>query len=157
MIQYYTIAQRIIDLIGEEWVKQGHELTGAFRKGMSFEIEGETINIYDNTDRGYGKILEQGVPSERIPFSPRSGARTSKYIQGLARYAQARMGADDKTALSIAFAIAYNHKKEGMPTEASKRFSSTGRRVGFVEDSEKFIDQFLEQEVYKQLEPILQL
>lgn len=135
MIQYDTIAQRIIDLIGEEWVKQGHELTGDFRKKMTYEIDKDIIRIYDNTDRGYGKILEHGVPAERIPFSPGSGARTSKYIQGLVRYAKARLGADDKTALSIAFAIAYKHKEGGMPTEASKRFSQTGHRVGFVEDS----------------------
>jgi hypothetical protein len=51
------------------------------------------------------------------------------------------MGVDDKAALSIAFAIAYKHKAEGMPTAASNRFSQTGKRTQFVEDATKEIDE----------------
>lgn len=146
-----NIAQEIIQLIGDEWIKQGHDLTGAFVQGLSYEIVDNIIYIYDTTNSGYGKILNAGVSADRIPFSPGSGAKTSKYIQGLVRYARLRMGASDKDALSIAFAIAHKHKKEGMPTEDSIRFSSTGKRTQFVEDAtqevdkivEKYMDQFV--------------
>jgi hypothetical protein len=74
-----------------------------------------------------------GVTAARIPYSPGSGAKTSKYIDGLIRYAKQRMGASDKEAKGIAFAIASRHKKEGMPTVASAKFSSTGKRTGFIE------------------------
>lgn len=146
-----NIAQEIIQLIGDEWIKQGHDLTGAFVQGLSYEIVDNIIYIYDTTNSGYGKILNAGVSADRIPFSPGSGAKTSKYIQGLVRYARLRMGASDKDALSIAFAIAHKHKKEGMPTQESARFSSTGKRTQFVEDAtqevdkivEKYMDQFV--------------
>lgn len=146
-----NIAQEIIQLIGDEWIKQGHDLTGAFVQGLSYEIVDNIIYIYDTTNSGYGKILNAGVSADRIPFSPGSGAKTSKYIQGLVRYAKLRMGANDKDALSIAFAIAHKHKKEGMPTEDSARFSKTGKRTQFVEDAttevdkivEKYMDQFV--------------
>jgi hypothetical protein len=43
------------------------------------------------------------------------------------------MNASDKEALGIAFAIASKHKREGMPTRSSARFSQTGKRTGFIE------------------------
>jgi hypothetical protein len=143
--KYDDIARKVIDLIADEWIKQGHDLTGAFREKMGYEVERTMdtirINIYDNTANSYGAILNKGVTADRIPFSPGSGAKTSKYIQGLVRYAKLRMGVDDKAALSIAFAIAYKHKAEGMPTAASSRFSQTGKRTQFVEDATKEIDE----------------
>jgi hypothetical protein len=55
------------------------------------------------------------------------------------------MGKSDKEAKGIAFAIASKHKKEGMPTKGSVRFSKTGKRTGFIEqaldkNSQKFIE-----------------
>ena len=128
-------------LIAEEWIAQGHNLSGAFIEAIQSEVEqsgGNTIiSWYDTTERGYGAILNRGVTHEKIPFSPGSGAKTSKYIAGLFRYVKLRMAvSDDKQALGIAFAIAYKHKKEGMPTKDSAIYSSTGRRIGFIEDME---------------------
>jgi hypothetical protein len=55
------------------------------------------------------------------------------------------MGKSEKEAKSIAFAIASKHKKEGMPTKTSARFSKTGKRTGFIEqaldkNSQKFVE-----------------
>jgi hypothetical protein len=156
-----NIAQEIIQLIGDEWIKQGHDLTGAFVQGLSYEIVDNIIYIYDTTNSGYGKILNAGVSADRIPFTTnsersergweKSPFKTSKYIQGLVLYAKLRKGANDKDALSIAFAIAHTQKKEGMPTKDSARFSKTGKRTQFVEDAttdvdkivEKYMDQFV--------------
>jgi len=151
MSVYTDIAQHIIDLISEEWRRQGHDLTGAFTKGLTYKVDENqneiNINIYDNTERGYGVILNKGVPAANIPYSPGSGARSSRYIAGLANYAKLRMGADDKTALSIAFAIAAKHKREGMPLPGTVRYSSTGKRTQFVEDATADIRGYVEKKL----------
>jgi hypothetical protein len=76
-----------------------------------------------------------GVTAARIPYTPGSGRKTSKYIDGLINYVKLRMGKSDKEAKGIAFAIASRHKKEGMPTKASAKFSSTGKRTGFIDEA----------------------
>ena len=140
MDKYDDIARKVIDLIADEWIKQGHDLTGAFRERMQSEIvqsyESTKINIYDTTERGYGIILNRGVRPENIKY-PFARAR----IAGLTRYFKLRKGLDDKEALSAAFATAAKHKKEGMPTKDSEVFSQTGKRTQFVEDATKEIDE----------------
>lgn len=154
MIDFDNIARRAIQAIGEEWMKQGHDLTGKFRESIAYKIRTEGgstfIDITDGTESGYGVILNKGVPAERIPYNPGSGAGKSKYITGLANYAKLRMGASDKDAVSIAFAIATKHKREGMPTKASERFSQTGKRTRFVEDTIERIDDIVNEEIGKE-------
>lgn len=152
-------AKRIIEAIKNEWVLQGHHLTGGFEDKLSYEIVTEenkvTLFIYDNTARVHGKILNKGVPAEKIPFSPGSGKKESKYIQGLAKYAKLRMGATDKEALSIAFAIAYTHLEEGMPSQGSYKYSKTGKRTEFVDDATvdmSEVENILRSELFKVLE-----
>lgn len=59
------------------------------------------------------------------------------------------MGKSEREAQRIAFAIASKHKREGMPTKASRRFSKTGKRTGFIEqaldDIEPQLAQLIEQ------------
>lgn len=152
MIDFVQIAKSAIQYIGDEWEAQGHNMTGAFRQDMRYEIERGTdsvkIRVYDGTERGYGKILDDGVPADRIPFTPGvSRAKRSKYIQGLIGYAKQRMGAADKDAISIAFAIAHKHAQEGMPTKASERFSRTGARTRFVEAVSDRIKEMVKKEI----------
>jgi len=128
------ISTMAITAVVNEWKAQGHNLSG---KAIS---EIETVTKFQiNELRITGLVLDymainnSGVTADRIPYTPNSGRPPSKYIQGLIQYAKRRMGASDKEAKSIAFAIASKHKKEGMPTRASARFSSTGKRTGFLE------------------------
>lgn len=135
-----------------EWRRQGHELTGKAAQSIEEQIErkanGINIQFYI---QDYMANINQGVPSNRIPFSPGSGARSSKYIQGLTRYARLRFGANIREAQSIAFAIAHKHLREGMPSIGSKRFSKSGRRTGFIEEGlqseEEKIGQLIENAV----------
>jgi len=140
------ISTLAITAVVNEWKAQGHNLTG---KAIS-EIE-TIVKFQVNELQITGLVLDymainnQGVTADRIPYYPGSGRKTSKYIDGLIEYAKKRMGESDKEAKSIAFAIASKHKKEGMPTRASARFSSTGRRTGFIEialekNNAKFIE-----------------
>jgi hypothetical protein len=140
------IAQMAIDAVANEWKAQGHNLTGSAVKQMETFVKFE-INtlIIEGLVPDYMAINNQGVPANKIPYYPGSGNKTSKYISGLIEYAKKRMGKSDKEAKSVAFAIASKHKREGMPTKASARFSSTGRRTGFIEialekNSQKFIE-----------------
>ena len=84
-------------------------------------IEGRKIEIWLNS---YGIALDQGVPPDRIPFTEPSGrGGRSKYIEGLQRFAQLKLGvSDNRESLSIAFAIARKHKKVGMPVKGPTQF-----------------------------------
>jgi hypothetical protein len=135
-----------ISVVANEWRLQGHELTGAAVKQMETMVRME-INtlIIEGFVPDYMAINNSGVTAARIPYTPNSGRPPSKYISGLIDYVKRRMGKSDKEAKSIAFAIASKHKKEGMPTKGSVRFSTTGKRTGFIEqaldkNSLKFIE-----------------
>lgn len=132
------LAKEISDMailaVVNEWKAQGHNLTGKAIQDINTVIKmqlNELVIIGMVND--YMAINNQGVPSDRIPYTPNSGRPPSKYITGLIQYAKKRMGASDKDAKSIAFAIASKHKQEGMPTIKSARYSSTGKRTGFIE------------------------
>jgi hypothetical protein len=135
-----------ITVVANEWRAQGHELSGSAVKQMETVIT-EEINaiVIEGLVPDYMAINNSGVTAARIPYTPNSGRPPSKYISGLIDYVKRRMGKSDKEAKSIAFAIASKHKKEGMPTKGSVRFSTTGKRTGFIEqaldkNSPKFIE-----------------
>jgi hypothetical protein len=135
-----------ITVVANEWRAQGHELSGSAVKQMETFVRME-INtlIIEGFVPDYMAINNSGVTANRIPYTPNSGRPPSKYISGLIDYVKRRMGKSDKEAKSIAFAIASKHKKEGMPTKTSARFSKTGKRTGFIEqaldkNSAKFIE-----------------
>lgn len=140
------ISNLAIEVIAMEWRAQGHELTGSAVKQMETFVKVEVNAIViEGLVPDYMAINNRGVPADKIPYYPGSGRKTSKYIDGLIEYAKKRMGKSDKEAKSVAFAIASKHKKEGMPTKASARFSKTGRRTGFIEialdkNSQKFME-----------------
>lgn len=133
-------------VVANEWKAQGHNLTGSAIKQMETMVKFQ-INtlIVEGLIPDYMAYNNSGVKAEKIPYYPGSGNKTSKYIDGLMRYAKLRLGKSDKESKSIAFAIASKHKKEGMPTKASVKYSSTWKRTGFIEtaldkNSQKFIE-----------------
>jgi hypothetical protein len=136
-----------ITVVANEWRAQGHELSGSAVKQMETVIT-EEINaiVIEGLIPDYMAINNQGVPSNKIPYYPGSGRKTSKYIDGLIDYVKRRMGKSDKEAKGIAFAIASKHKLEGMPTKNSViKHSKTGRRTGFIEIAlEKSSPKFIE-------------
>jgi hypothetical protein len=135
-----------ITVVANEWRAQGHELSGSAVKQMETVIREEIASIViEGYVPDYMAINNSGVKANRIPYTPNSGRPPSKYISGLIDYVKRRMGKSDKEAKGIAFAIASKHKKEGMPTKGSVRFSTTGKRTGFIEqaldkNSPKFIE-----------------
>lgn len=123
--------QKLVD----EFIAQGHHLTGAFENSL----HGTVLNTGRQTRlvgqmANYGIYVNYGVKSANIPYGgggARSGAGTSKYITGLINYWKLR-GLGDKEATRAAFATAHVHKKEGMPSVGSYRFTSTGQRRTFI-------------------------
>ena len=120
----------------DEFTAQGHKMTGAIVKDIEYqkEYKGKSL-ILTGKMYPYGMIVQAGVTADKIPYDPnrRTGAGTSKYIQALILYAKQRMGArSDASAKSIAFAIARTHKKEGMPTKGSHKYSKTGKRKDWI-------------------------
>jgi len=135
-----------ISVVANEWRTQGHELSGSAVRQMETLVKMEVNTlIIEGLVPNYMAINNSGVMANRIPYTPNSGRPPSKYISGLIDYVKRRMGKSDKEAKGIAFAIASKHKREGMPTKGSVRFSTTGKRTGFIEqaldkNSPKFIE-----------------
>lgn len=119
----------LAELLKEEMRQQlkiaNHIMTGELVESIESRIlstiEGRKIEIWLNS---YGIALDQGVPPEKIPFTEPSGrGGRSKYIEGLQRFAQLKLGVtDNRKSLGIAFAIARKHKKVGMPVKGPTQF-----------------------------------
>lgn len=119
----------LAELLKEEMRQQlkiaNHIMTGDLVESIESRIlstiEGRKIEIWLNS---YGIALDQGVPPDKIPFTEPSGrGGRSKYIEGLQRFAQLKLGVtDNRKSLGIAFAIARKHKKVGMPVKGPTQF-----------------------------------
>ena len=117
----HEIGKIVVAAVRNAFDIQGHNLTGALSKSIEYEVQAQTdAASIEFRLLNYGMVLNYGVAPERIPFTPNSGAKNSKYIDGLKMFAKLRFGANDKEALSIAFAIAHKHKKFGMPIDKTK-------------------------------------
>ena len=154
-----VIAEKVRLDLATELEEQGHRLSGKLEKSISYEILQEPnafVIAFDYLK--YGIYVNNGVSPQNIPYSGRTGrGGTSKYIQALIDYAKARGMTKPKSA---AFAIAAKHKREGMPTKASRRFSANGRRTGFqnqvIEDTQKAIPKLIDEVMFKQLRIIFE-
>lgn len=123
------LLNNLAELLKEEMRQQlkiaNHIMTGDLVESIESRIlstiEGRKIEIWLNS---YGIALDQGVPPDRIPFTEPSGrGGRSKYIEGLQRFAQLKLGVtDNRKSLGIAFAIARKHKKVGMPVKGPTQF-----------------------------------
>ena len=123
------LLNNLAELLKEEMRQQlkiaNHIMTGDLVESIESRIlstiEGRKIEIWLNS---YGIALDQGVPTDRIPFTEPSGrGGRSKYIEGLQRFAQLKLGVtDNRKSLGIAFAIARKHKKVGMPVKGPTQF-----------------------------------
>lgn len=136
MINEKEIIEIISDLIKQDistkLKEQGHNNTGSLLNSISYKITQTADSIItDFYMNNYGNIVDFGVRANRIPYRRGSGAKKSKYIDGLINYFQSK-GLSDAESKRAAFATATIHKREGMPTKASSRFSKTGERTGFI-------------------------
>jgi hypothetical protein len=135
---------------------QGHKMTGALNDSIEYKVNATMDSVMlEFLMLDYGMIQNFGVTPERIPFNPGSGAKSSKYIDGLKRFAKIKLGKNDKEAERVAFAIAYKQKQEGMPTRGSYKYSSTGKRTGAVLDALKDSEDEVQKLINKAFEELL--
>ena len=123
------LLNNLAELLKEEMRQQlkiaNHIMTGELVESIESRIlstiEGRKIEIWLNS---YGIALDQGVPPDRIQLTEPSGrGGRSKYIEGLQRFAQLKLGVTyNRESLGIAFAIARKHKKVGMPVKGPTQF-----------------------------------
>ena len=142
------IGQIAVEAVKLELAAQGHRLTGKLIDSVTYQVkQTATGTLIEGLMLDYGIPVNTGVPASNIPYSGsrRGGGKASKYIAGLKLFAQLRFRVPEKEALRIAFAIANKHKKGGMPTQNSKRFSSTGKRTGAIQDGLESIDDKIQE------------
>lgn len=119
----------IFKQLAVELERQGHKLTGALLESFEAKIQKKTEDTLtiEFLMLNYGLSLNNGIKPEKIPYTiggaPRGG--TSKYIEGLIKFAKLRFSADQRRATQIAFAIATKQKREGYPL--------TGK-IGFIDN-----------------------
>lgn len=125
--ELYKGAKNLINqLLIEEFRAQGHSLTGRTEEsfdGIITDERGEAVMEGIMVD--YAKYVKDG-------FGPESA--TMKQFPFLVEYFQKR-GYETKEAKRFAAATIKKWQQEGMSTQASKRFSKTGARQGFVESA----------------------
>ncbi len=109
--------QIIIDELAKSFNKERHFLTGKLIDDIATDVEVKKGGfVVSYLTYKYGVYLNNGVTAARIPYTRGSGAARSLYIEGLMKYVRLRMGiSDEKTVKSVAFAIATEQKKRGMP------------------------------------------
>lgn len=141
------IGEIAVEYVRNEYAAQGHTLTGDLLDSIEAKVKAtNTGAIIEGYLLDYGVPVNTGVPSTNIRYNPnkRTGAKVSNYIAGLQMFAELRFRVPKKEALRIAFAIARKHKKEGMPTRNSKKYSSTGRRTGAIQEGLQKAEQKIE-------------
>lgn len=129
--QIYQGAERLInEFIRREMVAQGHHLTGAMEDSLDAKIfKQKKAEIMEGLAIGYTKFVEGGFPARSASF---------KQVPFLIEYFQQRgypiasSNPDTPSAVQLAFATVKVWMKEGMPTQASKRFSKTGSRTDMI-------------------------
>lgn len=141
MLTYEDIAGFVVSVLRQELIGQGHSATGRLAKSIDFDIKDDGLGALINiVHEEYGIYVNTGVRPERVPFTLGSGAKSSKFITALIKWVLIKgIAPGFAKAKGIAFAIAKNAKKEGIPSKGSYKFSNNGRRTGWIDHpSESF-------------------
>lgn len=138
------LAIKLIASLSNELINQGHRGTGKLIASLKYKVDNINLKLVI-TSKFYAIFVNNGVRPSQIksPFAP-------PRIEALRKWVMRVLGKSDKEAQGLAYAIAQTHKKQGMPTANSYRYSKNGRRKNFVKfaiDSEK---EFIKEEIKKE-------
>jgi hypothetical protein len=149
----YQGAEEVInEILRKEIVAQGHHLTGAMEESLSSEVSTKgKSEIMEGFAAYYTQFVNDGFPATSASF---------KQVPFLIDYFKKR-GLPEKEATAAAFATVKTWMKDGMPTQASKRFSETGSRTNMIENAfaghSNEIDEFIGDGLDKLIEEEFQL
>lgn len=123
----YTGAERLINLfIKKEIALQGHTLTGTMEDSLDGKYsKSGAADLMEGFAVDYTKYVNDGVPA---------ASASMKQFPYLVNYFKLR-GLGDKEAKGAAAATIKTWMREGMSTQASKRFSQTGARQNFIDSA----------------------
>jgi hypothetical protein len=123
----YQSAERLINqVLRKEMIDQGHHLTGAMEDSLSIKISrSDKVDTMEGFAAYYAHFVNEGVAAASASF---------KQVPFLIEYFKKRWLPENE-ATSAAFATVKTWMKEGMPTQASKRFSQTGSRTNMVDNA----------------------
>lgn len=137
--EIYAGAERLINqIIRKEIVDQGHHLTGNLEESLDYSVvkSGKEVTM-EGFAAHYGRFVNDGVPAR---------SASMKQWPFLVEYFKLR-GLSEKEAGGAAAATIKVWMKEGMSTQASKRFSKTGARQQMIESAftgnESKIDEYM--------------
>lgn len=121
----YNAAEAFINqFLRKEMVAQGHHLTGAMEDSLDSQASKKgKADIMEGFAILYTQFVNDGVPASSASF---------KQFPFLVEYFRQK-GFGEREAKGAAAATIRTWMKEGMPTQASKRFSSTGSRTNMIE------------------------
>lgn len=125
--EIYQGAERLInEILRKESFEQGHYLTGALEDSFKTEVSKKSNeDVMEGFAVYYTQFVNDGVPASSVSW---------KQLPFLINYFRQR-GLGEKEAKSAAAATIKVWMKEGMPTQASKRFSKTGSRTAMIESA----------------------
>lgn len=127
-------ADKYIDAGRKELKAQGHSASGRLEKSFETKLVGslEQIMSADIYFNDYGIYLDTGVRPQNVRYS----------IAHLISWAKIKHPSKSLQEIkSFLYATRTVHKREGIATKASRRFSSTGKRTGWIADSMKKVDK----------------
>jgi hypothetical protein len=130
--------------IRKEMVAQGHHLTGTMEDSLDSEITKQAkAEILEGFAVYYAQFVNDGFPAKSA--SMRQFPFLLEYF--IKRGFPVASSGDTTTAGQMAAMTIRKWMREGMPTKASKRFSSTGSRTQMIENafvgSQNKIDEYM--------------
>ena len=146
------VADVFIANLKDELRDQGHHLTGELEASIKTFLYNRRTQFVHVLAEDYIHELDQGVPAWRI-------SKSDAYVFAMIEYVKKRMGASHSEANQIGWAIAKKHRREGMPTEASKIWSDNGERTGAIkrtDDRSAFESELVfEDEIEKEIDSLI--
>lgn len=114
------------EVLANEWEAQGHHMNGRIVKDIKYVVKEEANMLtLSGLIYPYGNIQAAGATWKKFPN-----------VYAIQEWVKQRMSInDEKKSKSIAFAIAQEFKKNGMPTKNSLKFSSTGKRTNWIDEA----------------------
>jgi len=145
------IATLALQAVAIQWKAQGHNLTGnAIQQLETRIVEAGGGLIIQGYMVDYMAELNEGTKAKDIP--KRGTGEYKQLISKLSDYARKRGMQGKRTYEQIAHAIVSTWYKEDKPTKASARFSSTGKRTGFIEAALEGVEPELAQLIERGVE-----
>ena len=134
-----------ISAFAKELEEQGHKATGKLIKSLKGEVERQLTSPITAAVMAekYGVYVDKGVRAENVKYSPYILLPWAKKI---------KPSLSDKELKSFVFAVWQKHKKEGIPTARSYKYSKNGNRKKWIQRGVDAAKIKVDEEVSKTLE-----